>query len=200
MPNSFWRPYIALHCSIKMYSKKRKKDVHYQRSRESRVRALFCTAVKALVVAVKWFSAFWAFARDTKTMSNKPPLFCKKTELATMILKKSQPTCEYRMRLWQAAEVSEALLASNAFWAWLSAKATSAKSARPMANWLTFWLCRTSCKLAWQHFYLQIAIFHTRKILPMNHFENLIAEPKLAVEIQSFHFSSWNAAALKGEN
>ena len=61
-----------------------KRFVPYQRSRESRVRALFCTAVKALVVAVKWFSAFWAFARDTKTLSNKPPLFCKKTEVATI--------------------------------------------------------------------------------------------------------------------
>ena len=146
-----------------MYSKKREKDAHYQRSRESRVRALFCTAVKALVVSVKWFSAFWAFARDTKTMSNKTQLCCKKTKLATMILKKLQATCKYRMRLWQAAEVSEALLASNAFWAWLSAKATLAKSARLMANWLTFWLCRTSCKPARQQYHLQIAIFHTCK-------------------------------------
>ena len=164
MPNSFWKLYIALHCSTKMYSKKRKKDLYIIKDLGN-LGFVHCFALPS---KHWWWLSSGSPHFEPLHVTPKP---CRTNH--SFVLQENQTcrndsqeiaaTCEYRMRLWQAADVSEALLASNAFWAWLSAKATSAKSTRLMANWLTFWLCRTSCKLARQQIYLQKAIFHTCK-------------------------------------
>ena len=93
------------------------------------------TAVKALVVVIMWFSVVWALAncsifalhpaltRLESPVSRHPLLLLKKPKVCP--LHQFIPMfISYKQSMRQAAETSEAALASIAFCAWLSARVT----------------------------------------------------------------------------